>query len=406
MKILVIHQVPYRKIPYHLGLDHDRHDVTYIGHPERMADLPADLRCRRIELDAGEDLVAGVTARTSRSDGYEKLLSLSEFGMLQSWHVRQHLGLDGPSLERIERVRDKVSMKRALADSGIRHPRFEEAPSTCEALPWSGRTVIKPRQGASSEGVTIHDSARQALAAYWRLADRRDFQLEEYVDGDILHADGLVSDGALIEVAISRYVNKPVQYLDGVPLASGQLADPHGRYRDFAERVVKALEIESGCIHLEFFETGDGELVFLEVANRMGGAGVGNAHERHSGVHLPSHEIAIRLGLERPERAAPSGRYHGWLAFPGHHLERGVGHRIEVPRRLREHPCVDALFVLDPEQPLPDHITYHEWLVPVFIEASHRDPDELAAFLRDCARSIVVRAGSEAVPAGSATAGG
>ncbi|MEU8580803.1 ATP-grasp domain-containing protein [Streptomyces abikoensis] len=390
MKILVIHQVPYRKISYHLGLDHERHEVTYIGHPARMADLPTGLRCRRIELAEGEDLVAGVTARVSRADGYEGMLSLSEFGMLESWHIRRHLGLAGPSLEHLERVRDKVSMKRALADSGIRYPRFEAAPAPCDALPWTGRTVIKPRQGASSEGVTVHDTARDALTAYWKLEHRQDVQLEEYIDGAILHADGLVSGGTLVDLAVSRYVNKPVDYLGGAPLASHQIPDRDGRYRDFAERVVEALEIEAGTLHLELFETEEGELVFLEVANRMGGAGVVDAHLRHTGVHLPSHEIAIRLGLERPAPAEPSGRHHGWLAVPGHHLDPAPGHTIHVPPELRDHPAVDALHVLDRERPLPDHVTYHEWLVPVFIEASHDDPEELGAFLRECARTITV----------------
>ncbi|MEU5048268.1 ATP-grasp domain-containing protein [Streptomyces sp. NPDC021096] len=395
MKILVIHQVPYRKMSYHLGLDHDRHEVTYIGHPQRMADLPAELRCRRIELAEGEDLVEGVTARVSPEDGFEKLLSLSEFGILQAWHIRRHLGLAGPSLEQIERVRDKVSMKQALADSGIRHPRFEPAPAPCDALPWTGRTVIKPRQGASSEGVTLHDTAREALTAYWKLDDRLDFQLEEYIDGDILHIDGLVSDGTPGDLVISRYINKPVEYLDGHVIASHQIPDPHGRFRHFAEQVVKALEIESGCVHLELFETAEGELVFLEIANRMGGAGVVNAHLGHTGIHLPSHEIAIRLGLERPAPAQPSGRYHGWLVVPGHHLGTR-GHTITVPEAVRQHPAIDALHVLAPEQPLPDHITYHEWLVPVFIEASHADAGELAAFFRECARTITV----EPAPAG------
>ncbi|MEV5242179.1 hypothetical protein AB0K89_24205 [Streptomyces cinnamoneus] len=403
MKILVIHQVPYRKMSYHLGLDHDLHDVTYIGYPQRMADLPAGLRCRRIELTEGEDLVEGVTARTRADDGYEKVLSLSEFGILEAWHVRRHLGLDGPSLEQIERVRDKVSMKRALADSGIRYPRFEEAPAPCDALPWTGRTVIKPRQGASSEGVTVHDTAREALTAYWKLENRFDVQLEEYVDGDILHLDGLVSDGAVVDMVVSKYVNKPVEYLAGAPLGSHQIPDPGGRFQTFAQQVVTALGVDSGCLHLEVFDTAEGELVFLEVANRMGGAGVVNAHLRHTGVHLPSHEIALRLGLERPAADRPTGRYHGWLAVPGHHLHPAAGHTITVPDALRRHPGIDALYVLDADRPLPDHVTYHEWLVPAFVEASHEDPQELEAFLRACARSITVEPAPAARPV---TAGG
>lgn len=393
MKILIIHQVPYRKIHYHLGIDHQRHEVTYIGQPARMADLPADLRCARLVLDQGEDLVAGILARTSREDGFERLLSLSEFGMIESWHVREHLGLSGASLAQIERVRDKVRMKQALADSGLRYPRFVSAPDEAAQLPWSGKTVVKPRQGASSEGVSVHASAADAVAAWRELAQREDYQLEEYIEGELLHADGLIHDGVLVDLVVSRYVNKPVDFAYGVPLGSYQLPD-EPRYRAFAQQVVTQLDIREGCLHLEMFETGDGELVFLEVANRMGGAGVVDAHQRHSGLHLPSHEIAIRLGLERPPALPRSGRYHGWLVFPGHHLPRETGHRIDVPAPLRDHACVDRLHQLAPEQPLPDQITYQEWLAPVFVEASHHDSQALGHFLHECAQSISIQAGA------------
>lgn len=413
MKLLVVHQVPYRKIDYRRALDHHRHDVTYVGFPDRMADLPADLRCRRVELAPDEDLVEGVTARTTPEEGYEHVLALSEFGILEACRIRAHLGLPGPTEEQVERVRDKVRMKEALAGSGIRAPRFVANPGTGESLPWSGRTVLKPRQGAASTDVTLHDTVTAALTAYWRLEDRGDFQLEEFVEGDILHADGLVSGGELVHNVVSRYVNAPVDATRGGPLGSRQV--PHQqRYEDLTRQVVEVLEIEAGCVHLEFFETPGGELVFLEVANRMGGAGVVDAHLRHSGIHLPSHEIAIRLGLERPEPDEPSGRYHGWLVFPGHHLDRAAERLVDVPAWVREHPCLDRLHVLEPGQPLPDRVTYHEWLEPVFIEASHEDSEQLAEFLRACVRSVTV-ASAAAGPAAprrgtqagfAATAGG
>ncbi|WP_030771875.1 ATP-grasp domain-containing protein [Streptomyces sp. NRRL F-2664] len=390
MKILVIHQVPYRKIGYDRGLDHDRHEVTYIGHPHRMADLPDGLPARRITLDPDEDLVAGILARTSPADGYEKVLSLSEFGIVEACHVRRHLGIEGPDLAAVERVRDKVRMKEALAGSGLRHPRFAAGPAPDGTLPWTGRTVLKPRQGASSEDVTVHATAREALDAHGRLTDPGEFQLEEHIDGDILHADGLVDGGRLVELAVSRYVNKPVEYAHGTPLGSHQEPCTPAQ-RTLAEQVVKVLGIEEGCIHLEFFETATGELVFLEVANRMGGAAVVSTHELHTGVHLPSHEIAVRLGLDRPPAGPPSGRHHGWLAFPGHHLAADEVRAVDVPEWIRTHPCLDVLHVLAPDQETPRHITYQEWEVPVFIEASHTDADELRRFLEECTRAVSVR---------------
>ncbi|MFF1870704.1 acetyl-CoA carboxylase biotin carboxylase subunit family protein [Kitasatospora herbaricolor] len=392
MKILVMNQVPYRKIQYHLGIDHEQHDVTYVCGPIGDAQLPAGLRCERLLIDPALDLTEQVIARTSRADGFERVLALSESGILGAWRIREHLGVPGPSLEQLEKVRDKVAMKQALVDAGVRHPRFVAAPPACGPLPWTGKTVVKPRQGASSEGVSIHPTAREALAFYRALPDPAEYQLEEYVEGELFHADGLVSDGTVLDLVVSRYIGKPVDFAHGAPVGSSQLPIDE-RYAAFVARAVTALGIEEGCLHLEFFETAEGELVFLEVANRLGGGGIVDSHLRHTGIHLPSHEIAVRLGFERPEPAEPSGRHHGFLIFPGHQLAPGARTVVSIPDHLREHPCVDRLHLLEQSEgaaPVPGAISYQEWEVPVFIEASHPDPAVVAGFLTECARAITV----------------
>lgn len=388
MKILIIHQVPYRKIDYAACLDHDAHEVAYAGFPARMADLPSDLRCRRIVLDEGTDLADGVISRVSAEDGFEKVLSLSEFGILEAWYVRQHLDLPGPSLAGLEKVRDKLSMKQAAAAAGVAHPRFcEPVP---EAVPeWSGRTVLKPRRGATSEGISVYPDPASAYAAYRALGSPAGYELEEFVEGDLYHADALVVGGVVRELVPSRTVNRWLEFITGTPVGSYQVPDDT-RHRPFAQQVVEALDIAEGCIHLEYFDAPDRGLVFLEIANRVGGGGIITAHLRHTGIHLPAHEIAVRLGLERPRALPPTGRFHGWLVFPGHDLPADRPHRVEVPQRILQDPRLDRLHTLPPGAPPPDHVTYQEWLVPAFVEASATEPELLAEFLEDCARSITV----------------
>lgn len=389
MKILVLHQLPDRKANYRQAIDHTAHDVTYIGHQDRLAELPPDLPCRQLPLEPDEDIVDGIKARLGPHDGFEALISLSEFGILAAAHARQYLGIDGPDLHQALRTHDKIRMKEALAGSHVRTPRFLPSLPTGAVAPWTGKTVLKPRQGTCSQGVEVYTTAREAAAAQRALDDPDAYQLEEYIAGDLLHADGLVSAGRLTHVVTSRYVNKPLDFADGRPLGSHQLP-PDPRHHHFASRAVEALGITSGSVHLEYFETPQGEFVFLEIANRMGGAGVVTAHMRHTGIHLPSHEIALRLGLPSPPPTPPTGRFHGWLVVPGHHLAH-TKWSINVPRWLHTHPCLDTLHVLDPTSPLPDQITYQEWLVPLAIEASHPDPDHLAAFLHHSAQALSVR---------------
>jgi hypothetical protein len=388
VKILVMHQVPYRKIQYHRGIDHEVHDVAYFGTAADLAAVPEELRCTRVELEPGPDLAGQIIARTSPADGYQAVLALSEFGIAEAAAIREHLGLPGPSRERLELVRDKVAMKQALAEAGVRHPRFVAVPPACGPLPWSGRTVVKPRRGASSSGVEVFDTAREALGHYRALPDRAEFELEEFVEGALFHADGLVDAGRLTDLVVSRYVGTPAAFAKGEPVGSFQL--PHDSdHFEFTARALAALGVDEGCVHVEFFETAEGELVFLEAANRLGGAGIVDEYERHTGVHLPSHEIAIRLGRPRPEPRPGSGRFHGFLLYPGHLQATDAGWRVDIPEDLREHPCVDRLHT-SPEPAAPGQISYQEWQVPLFLEASHQDAETLAAYLRACAERITV----------------
>jgi hypothetical protein len=48
MKILILHRVPYPRIEYHRGINHDLHDVTYLGKQAAIDTLPSDLRCHRV----------------------------------------------------------------------------------------------------------------------------------------------------------------------------------------------------------------------------------------------------------------------------------------------------------------------------------------------------------------------
>jgi hypothetical protein len=393
MKILIMHQVPYRKIQYHLGIDHERHDVWYFGAGHDLAQVPRDLRCTRVEVPGESDLASEIIARTAPADGFEQVLALSEFGILEAARIREHLRIPGPSERKLELVRDKVAMKRAVAEAGVRHPRFVEVPDPGQPLPWDGRTVVKPRRGASSTGVSVHQTAADALARYWSQEEPGAFELEEFVTGDMFHADGLVEHHAVTDLVVSRYIGRLAEFALGAPIATVQIpTDP--AHERFIARALAGVCVDEGCFHLEYFQTPAGELVFLEVANRLGGAGIVDEFLRRTGVHLPTHEIAIRLGFERPEPEPPSGRFHGFALFPGHLFDPGRPLTLDIPGFVSGSPLVDEIHTLA-EIELSDgpggKITYQEWLVPVFIAASHPDPEVLAEFLTMCATAVSVR---------------
>lgn len=125
MNVLILHRVPYGRIEYERGIDHNLHDVTYLGTRDALATLPLGLRHQSVvrpgERNAYDEALAwdGLKRRQ-----FDRIVSLSEYELLDAARLRESLGVQGPTVREVQLVRDKVLMKQAVEDAGIRVPRF------------------------------------------------------------------------------------------------------------------------------------------------------------------------------------------------------------------------------------------------------------------------------------------
>jgi hypothetical protein len=376
MNILVLHRIPYHKINYQLGIDHERHAVTYIGTAAALSSIPAELTCRKVERPGNALADTEVTAWMSGAQQrFDRVISLSEYELLDAARIRARFGIAGPSPSDAEKVRDKVIMKQAVASHGIAVPRFMSLGEFVESenTPWGGKTVLKPLDGASSEDVVIFGSSERLLSAMAfrttgvvRLdktdAELTGFEIEEFVEGPILHFDGLVNHGHLLVVQASRYIGTCLGYARGKPLGSYQIP-LNDQTTNWVTTCLSAVEIDQGSFHLEAIESPRG-LVFLEIANRVGGADVVDTFEMATGVHLPSEELKILLGekVDLSNRAASDARF-GWFVFPGHHLASTHCH-LKQAESFARNPMMVRWSQLSPDRPLPRNITYQAADVP------------------------------------------
>lgn len=398
MDILIIHKMSYGKIEYHRGIDHDAHDVTYIGTAKALANIPSDLRCTRLERGekrAVHEEVIAVLERTGAS--FDRVISLSEYELLDAARVRAHFGIPGPSLAQVNLVRDKVAMKHAVARAGLRVPRYmalAEALRAPRAMEWPGATVLKPVDGAKSEDVRVFDSpaalveavsARRAGVA--RLdreqPDIAGYEVEEFVSGPVIHFDGLVCNGRLHVLVASDYLNTCLGFAEGQPLGSCQRPLASGE-RSWVEQVLKAVQIDAGSFHLEAIVQ-DGEPVFLEVANRFGGAEVVATVELATGVHLPTEELAT-LTTGRPalpsEALITAEGHYGWFVFPGHRLHP-VHWTISQAKRFRHSPHVVKWDQLPAGTRLSGDVTYGASESPLAGIVRGPQAGPLRAFVQD-----------------------
>lgn len=412
MKILILHRVPYFKIEYHRGIDHSRHEVTYFGTDQALATLPSDLPCGRVSRPGTHSAFEEARdwlAKTPRD--FDRVISMSEYELLDAARLREHLTIPGAPVHQVALARDKPLMKEAVEEAGLRVPRFVPLPRFLEhagQVPWDGRTVLKPNRGASSEDVLVFDTPGQAAAAITegrtgvaRIDAGRGLEelaVEEFVSGPIRHFDGLVQDGEVLTLSASEYVGTCLEYAQGMPMGSFQIRFSE-ETRDWVSRALSAVRLEDGSFHLEAIVHG-GELVFLEVGNRVGGADVVATVELATGVHLPSYELRVLLGeplAETLPEPPTDRRWYGWFVLPGHHLA-GKGFRgLDGADAFRHSPHVVAWNELLPGTPLPDHITYQAGETVLAGIAASGTPEETRDWIVDLFGSLSVSTAAEEV---------
>ena len=404
MRILVLHRVPDSFVRYAVNIDHRRHEVTYVSAPDRVVTLPpADVPGGRITRPGTGDTATEVLEAIAGQPAPEVVVALSEYDLLAAGRLRDVLGVPGPSEREVLPTRDKVVMKSVVSAVGLRAPRFLPLPEALRdgpaAVPWSGRTVLKPLSGASSEGVCTFDTPEQAIdGALAHPSPVEDLEIEEFVEGPILHVDGLMAAGAPVAVQASAYVGTCLGFAEGAPLGSVQI-DTDPDLLGWTLRCLKALKIENGPFHLEGVSTADG-MVFLEVGARFGGADVVDTFELATGVRLPSAHVRLLVdGASDPPVGrvpGPNERY-GWFVFPGHVL--GTLHcEISGQERFRDHPQVLRWVQRTPEEPISPTVIYADHLVPIAGLVGPGTTEQLEGLLTEMFASVRVGPHGPAVP--------
>jgi hypothetical protein len=309
---------------YEDAIDHRRHEVIYLANADGVRGLSSAARTggRLFELpslDKQGDVLLAVERIVRLHGRPDRVLALHEDDLLTAAAIRDRYGIRGRGVRETLPFRDKVLMKDRVLDAGLAAPRFLPATEAARAAELGFPLVLKPRAGSSSRGVQIIPDAAALRAALVGI-DLEQHEIEEFVEGPILHLDGIVQDGRLAFFQPFRYVGSCLGFATGDPVGVVMATDPDLRTRlaDFALKVFAALGLDRSAFHLEVILKNGVEPVFLEMGARVGGAFVPNTVHRIHGVSLVDEAIRLELDpdYQVPVVQAPAERAGGWLLFP------------------------------------------------------------------------------------------
>jgi carbamoylphosphate synthase large subunit len=260
-----------------------------------------------------------------RGQKVDRIIPLDEYDVEMAALLREHLRIPGNEISMTKRFRDKLIMRQAAQEAGIRVPDFTPVINYDDLRAYMDRVpapwVLKPRLEAGAMGIRrIHDS-EQLWRTLDELGDQQSFRvLERFVPGNVYHVDSLTYQGETIFTSAQKYGAPPLNVShDGGIFSTFTLPPDSEEVQELKamnRQVIQGLGLENGASHAEFIRGHeDGQLYFLEIAARVGGANIGDLVAAATGVNLWAEwgrmEICIAEG--KPYTLPPTRQLFGGL---------------------------------------------------------------------------------------------
>ncbi|TCS95810.1 ATP-grasp domain-containing protein [Hazenella coriacea] len=259
---------------------------------------------------------------------YHTIIATAERDILRVARLRQHLGLEGQSLESAYAFCHKGKMKTILQKAGVRVPIFQILHSTYDLYEFIQQhgypVVIKPVDGMGSRDTTVINH-RHDLRSYLKEGLSSNLEVEEYIEGEIYHVDGVIIDGKLIHLWPSKYLNDCLLFHEEKYLGSYLLEPANPLTRRLQSYISYILDILPTPLHTSFhaevFHTPQDELILCEIACCTGGSRI--AEEFRQAFHLDLTKcsvqaqcgLSVKIPIGVKERSGPTSQY-GFLGIP------------------------------------------------------------------------------------------
>jgi len=181
--------------------------------------------------------------------------------------------------------------------------------------------VAKPIDSTASQGVKIIHTDTEFKQWCEQHVSASNFELCEYVQGELYHCDTVIIDGRIEYTRIGKNSFPCHQISEGKNI--GTLMVPtdsqiFARIKNLNNQLAKAFKPRNGVMHMEVFERPNGELVLLEVADRPPGGEMRWMYMATDGIDIEGTHFNLRIGNDIG--ALKDTRYGdknaAWACFP------------------------------------------------------------------------------------------
>ncbi|WP_158605654.1 ATP-grasp domain-containing protein [Amycolatopsis panacis] len=226
----------------------------------------------------------------------DRIVAMADLDQDKAAAIAADLGVGFYSPEVVERVHNKVEMRRRLRERGVDRLPYRDLTSAAEARDFFAEAgpplIVKPSRGRASAGVTVVTEPAQLDAAYHRAATEHAPRVEpsspigeRFVEGPEYSVECLSHRGHHYVFAVNEEFKDSVSKVEYGHVVPARIdAEIETALVAYVRECLTALGIEHGITHSELIFGPDGP-VFLET------------HLRQAGDEIP-HLIADATGLD------------------------------------------------------------------------------------------------------------
>jgi biotin carboxylase len=242
----------------------------------------------------------------ARTHPIDRIVALDEFDMENVAALREHLRIPGMGLTTMRYFRDKLAMRGRAQESGILVPEFVHVLNYDDLRNFMSRVkppwLLKPRSQASGIGMKKINDPSELWPLLDQLGDQQSFfLLEQFVPGDVFHVDSIVSERKVVFAEAHMYGKPPldVSHQGGIftTRTLSRISSESKALQKMNRALIEALGLVRGVTHAEFLRAhNDGQIYFIEIAARVGGAYISDVIEAATGVNLWREWARIEVG--------------------------------------------------------------------------------------------------------------
>jgi hypothetical protein len=275
-------------------------------------------------FSSAEEIIAQLFSRRVFPHRPTHVIAGSEAAVFPAAALRRFFAIEHYPDSLLARVTDKEKMKQFLTKHSIPMTKFIPHSSALTAAQLEKElglpVVIKNRRGSGGRDMIFAHSGEEIAAAM-----ASEVLYERFVDAEEGSIESFVLDGTVIFSNITEYFAKKIANILPAPFPAQVLEE----IQALNLRVIKALNITSGLLHLEYYRSKDG-ILFGEIALRPPGGYIMELMHRAYG--FDPWDLFIDVELKIP-RAAPKIAKQCTAGCVVFHPGEGRVRAIQRPRR-------------------------------------------------------------------------